>query len=213
MGLDEDLQVLGIEEGVVYEFVCTTYNADGTPHASAMGCRFSKSQDGVVAVSKLSKTSKASENVLRRSCFVLNVVNPEVIVEVALNLGVLKLEFEGPERVDAPRLRGAAAYLELSVVETSEDAVWFHLRSKTVAVSVLRPIYRPFSRGHAALLEAAVHASRIPVYMRLGEKEKAEELRSKVLCLLETAARLAPTPTVQAQIRTIERRFLLSSES
>ncbi|MCX8203428.1 MAG: hypothetical protein N3H32_03830, partial [Nitrososphaeria archaeon] len=64
------------------------------------------------------------------------------------------------------------------------------------------------SRGHAALLEAAVHASRIQVYEGLGERERAEELRSKVSELLKSAVRLAPTPTVLAQSRAIESRYL-----
>ncbi|MCS7117548.1 MAG: DUF447 family protein [Thaumarchaeota archaeon] len=204
----EDLWALGIEEGVVYEFVCTTYNVDGTPHASAMGCRFLRDRGGVTAFSKLSKTSRASGNVLRRGSFVLNVVDPEVVVEAALDSGVLSLEFEVSERVDAPRLKGAAACLELSVSETSEDEFWVHLRSRPLAVIVRGPNFKPFSRGHAALLEAAVHASRIPIYRQLGDSEKVEELKSRVSYFLETVARLAPTPTLLAQSRAIERMYL-----
>ncbi|MEN3047382.1 MAG: DUF447 domain-containing protein [Candidatus Caldarchaeales archaeon] len=208
MGTEDLLMALGIEEGVVYEFVCTTFSPDGSPHASAMGCTFLRDSGGLSTASKLSRASRTAANVLARRCFALNVVHPEAVVEAALDLGVLEMEFEAAESVDAPRLRGAAAVIECSVVDVSEDNDWFHVRSRPVRVSVLGSLLRPFSRGHAALLEAAVHASRIRVYEGLGEPEKAGELRSRVSALLESAVRLAPTPTVVAQSRAIRSRYL-----
>lgn len=208
MGTEDLLAALGIEEGVVYEFVCTTFSPDGKPHASAMGCKFLRGSGGLQAASKLARSSRTAANVLARGCFALNLVHPEVVVEAALDLGVLGMEFEAAESVDAPRLRGAAAVIECSVAEVSEDRDWFHVRSRPVRVSVLGSLLRPFSRGHASLLEAAVHASRIQVYEGLGERERAEELRSKVSELLKSAVRLAPTPTVLAQSRAIESRYL-----
>ncbi len=206
-GVDRpDLTALGIEEGVVYEMVIVTLSPDGSPHAAAVGCTFLRDADGWRALSKLARDSATSANLLRRADAVLNVVGEEVLVEAALDLGVVEMGFERIEGFDVPAIMGAVAAVPVKARFLAQDDVWHRLEMRPLSVHIGRGSRRPFTRSLAALVEAAVHASRIPVFER-SDPARAEELRLRVRELLSLAERLGPNDRVRAICGAIRRKY------
>jgi hypothetical protein len=201
-----DLTLLGIEEGVVYELVIVTLSPDGSPHAAAIGCTFLRDAEGWRALSKLAKGSVTSANLLGRGDAVLNVVEEEVVVEAALDLGVVEMEFEPIAGSGLFAIRGAAAAVSVKARLIDQDEVWYRFELRPVSVHIGRGSKRPFTRSLAALVEAAVHASRIQVFER-SDPRRAEELRLRVKELLSLAERLGPTDRIRAICGAIRRKY------
>ena len=201
-----DMTALGIEEGVVYEMVIVTLSPDGSPHAAAIGCTFLRDADGWRALSKLARGSVTSANLLRRGDAVLNVVDEEVLVEAALDLGVVEMGFERIEGFDVPAIRDAVAAIPVKARFLAQDDVWHRLELRPFSVHLGRGSRRPFTRSLAALVEAAVHASRIPVFER-SDPARAEELRLRVKELISLAERLGSTDRVRAICGAIRRKY------
>lgn len=201
-----DLSELGVEEGVVYEMVIVTVSEDWKPHAAAVGCAFHRDALGWKALSKLARSSLTSANLLMRGEAVLNVVEEEVLVEAALDLGVVGIGFEAVEGWEVPAVRGALAAVPVKAVLLSRDEVWNRFELRPVSIHLGRTSRRPFTRSLAALVEAAVHASRIPVFEGVDEA-RAEELRARARELLSLAERLGPTETIRAICAAVRRKY------
>ena len=201
-----DITALGVEEGTVYELVIVTLSSDGSPHVAAIGCTFLRDAEGWRALSKLARDSVTSANLLRRGDAVLNVVDEEVLVEAALDLGVVEMGFERIEGFDVPAIRDAAAAVAVKARFLAQDDVWHRFELRPVSVHLGRGSRRPFTRSLAALVEAAVHASRIPVFER-SAPARAEELRLRVKELISLAERLGPTDRVRAICGAIRRKY------
>ncbi len=206
-GMDRpDLNPLGIEEGVVYELVIVTLSPDGSPHAAAIGCAFLRDAEGWRALSKLSRDSVTSSNLLRRGDAVLNVVGEDVLAEAALDLGVVEVNFEPIAGFDAPAIKDAVAAVAVKARLIAQDDVWYRFELRPVSVHLGAGSRRPFTRSLAALVEAAVHASRIPVFER-SDPTRAEELRLRARDLLSLAERLGPTDRIRAICGAIRRKY------
>ncbi|MEM0376131.1 MAG: DUF447 family protein [Nitrososphaerota archaeon] len=202
-----DLSALGVEEGVVYELVAVTVGVDGRPHAAAMGCVFKRDELGWKAVSKLARSSVTSSNLLRNGVVVLNVVDEELLVEAALDLGVVEMGFEEVRGWEVPAVRGAFAAVLARAELLSQDETWNRFELRPVSLHLGEGRRRPFTRSLAALVEAAVHASRIPVFKGVDES-RAEELRTRVRELLSLAERLGPTERIREICDAVRRKYL-----
>jgi hypothetical protein len=137
-----DLTLLGIEEGIVYELAIVTLSPDGSPHTAAIGCTFLRDAEGWRALSKLAKGSVTPANLLGRGDAVLNVVEEEVLVEAALDLGVVEIDFEPIAESGLFAIRGAAAAVAVKARLIDQDEVWYRFELGPYGLRVLR-----FDRG------------------------------------------------------------------
>ena len=109
----------------------------------------------------------------------------ELLVKAALNLP-LELEFEEAEKVPLNRIRGLTA-IE-GKVEWSEEEWEDELGRTTVLKCSLTPVHvkmvpshpKPLSRADYALLEMAVHLTRLFVATRRNDVERAREIYKEI---------------------------------
>lgn len=198
-------EALGLEESVHYEVIVTTLNPDGSPHAAAMGCRFLENASLIILRPHV--LSQTARNLSERRCGVVNVASPEMLVETALDLGVVELKFGGGEAVEAPFLCEAYAAVEFLVEEESRTDVWLQMRCRPVAFRYRLAPRRPFSRSASLLVEAAVRLSRIEPFLSMGRRGDALRLWSEARALLEDAARLAGGDSLGRLLEAVRRRL------
>jgi hypothetical protein len=203
---------LGLEEGVHYEVVVTTFSEDGSPHAAAMGCRVVSQPLAILL--KPHAESQTGRNLLRARCGAVNVAAPEYIVEAALDLGVVPMSFGAGEVVGAPVLCEASAVVEFSVGEMVRDDVWLRVRGSPVSLKYRQAPARPYSRSAALLVEVAVKLSRVEPFLGMNRREEALRLLSDARALIEDAARLAGggrlgllVSAVRERLYSLERRI------
>ncbi len=205
-------EALGLEEGVHYEVVVTTFSEDGSPHAAAMGCRVVSQPLAVLLKPHIE--SQTARNLLKTGRGAVNVAAPEYIVEAALDLGVVSMSFGVGEVVGAPILCEALAVSEFLVDEAVRDDVWLRVRCSPVSLRYRQAPARPYSRSAALLVEAAVRLSRVEPFLSINRREEALRLLSEARALVEDSARLAGggrlgllVSAVRERLYSLERRI------
>ncbi|MEM0382355.1 MAG: DUF447 family protein [Nitrososphaerota archaeon] len=205
-------EALGLEEGVHYEVVVTTFGGGGEPHAAAMGCRVLRQPPTILL--RPHASSQTARNIQRSRCGAVNVASPEYIVEAALDLGVLALSFGVGEAVEAPVLCEAYAVVEFIAEDFTVDDVWLQVRCRPVALRYRLSAMRPYSRSSSLLVEAAVRLSRVEPFLSMGRREEALRFLSEARSLLESSARLAGggslasiVDAVRERLYSVERRI------
>jgi len=199
-------EVLGVEEGVHYEAIVTTFLEDGGPHAAAMGCRFAGR--GSIVVIRPHEASRTAKNLLRSRCGALNIAEPEYIIETALDLGVAPLSFERCRIVDAPLLREARAVVEFNLEDSWREGVWVVSRCRALAFRYKHVSPRPYTRAATLLVEAAVRLSRVEPFLSLGEMEEARRLCGEARSLLNVAERLAGRGILRSLVEAANAKLL-----
>lgn len=194
-------------DGIVYESVVTTYDDDGTPHSASMGVRFFTSGSEDLITLRPHVSSRTYHNVLLRKCGVVNVVDPLMIVECALDLNVLDRVYLRAESVDAPRLRDSYVWVEFAVLSFSRDGEWGDVRCKVTFVGQNERRVQPFSRAAAALVEAAVAASRLEVYLSRGDHENFMRLAETMSNSINLAMRLGRGTVIEHLAAEVARRY------
>lgn len=208
--LVEELRRMGIIEGVLYETVVTTYGDGYAPHASSMGTLFAPRGEGFSIRLRPHRGSRTYANLSEHREGVINVVRPELLVECALDLGILEITYEDAEVVNAPRLKEAGGWIEFRVEEMQVDGEWGVALCSPVVCRYRPSAPSPYTRAGSALVEASVHASRIPVFRALGDEVKVRELIEATEGCLRLAERLAPNTLLEVMAKKVREKFIAS---
>jgi hypothetical protein len=151
---------------MIRETIVTTVDAGGRAHIAPMGIR---EQDGLTVLAPF-KPSTSLANVLATGCAVVNFCD-----DVRVFAGCLTGRRDWPlvpaERVAGVRLRDTAAHAEFELVHVEDDEVRPRLFCRRVAEQTHAP-FRGYNRAQAAVIEAAILASRL--HMLAADKIDAE---------------------------------------
>jgi len=198
---------LGFESGIIYETIITSLDRLGKPHAATMGALFEKTSDSVLFKIKAYPLSKTGENLLLTPFGVLNVTDPELLVEAALDL-CANFDYAESNSIKVPRLSRATAWIEFRVINTSKHDELIEFTCSPVYVGHLEVKPKPYTRAVFALIEAAIHASRIKPYKNMGLIDKASELCESAKKYLEIVEKVAPNSRYASLALKIKEKYL-----
>jgi len=135
---------------------------------------------------------------LKRSA-VLNVTSdPELYYRTAFKeadpKGKMPQEwFEKAETVDAPRLRMADAFIEVSVADTSFfDGERAEVLCDVKLVKASRVMPKAYCRALFATIEAIIHATRVKTFLLSNKREQALKLIETIRDCHDVVNRVAP---------------------
>jgi hypothetical protein len=187
---------LGFQKGVIVETLVSTYGEDGKPNAAPMGVVMENAQRIVIRPYTSSLTYK---NLQSKRCAVVNVTsNPEFFYRTAFKEanpeGKMPQEwFEKAEVVNAPRLRKADAFIEISVVDVTSlgaEKVEASCDIKLIKAATLLP--KVYCRALFATVEAIIHATRVKAFLNCGKQEQALKLLETIGVCRDIVNRVAP---------------------
>jgi hypothetical protein len=192
------LEGLGFRMGTIGETIVSTYNTKGQPTAAPMGVVTKNNEQLVIRPFMTSLTYK---NLQLTRCAVVNLTsNPELFYLTAfkeanpdqkLSPGL----FEKAKCVDAPKLREAEAFVEVTVAEAgsfSGDGAEF--LCDVQVVEAIKAMPKVYCRAQFATIEAIVHATRIKPFLKgtKQEQERALRLIELVNVCKDVVSRTAP---------------------
>jgi len=189
------LSLLGFVVGDVVETIVTTQSSNEVPNAAPMGVWIDTGDE--LTLHPYEGTTTA-ENIEHTGLAVINVThNPQVFFATAFKeeLPGLKIPlFETAKTINAPRLQGMSAYLEVETISkhTDEPSARFQEYScslKHLEIAVPFPLVH--SRARCAAIECIIHATRIRALHRV-DQGITQKLLSKINELHDTVKRIAP---------------------
>ena len=140
---------------MIFETIVTTLYADGRVHIAPMGVR---EEDGFIIISPF-RPSTSLDNLLREQSGVINYTD-----DVRVFAGCLTGRWQWPtlpvESIRGARLAGALAHTEVRLDRVEDDPVRPRLICKPSHHAHHSP-FRGYNRAQAAVLEAAILASRL----------------------------------------------------
>ena len=140
---------------MIFETIVTTLYADGRVHIAPMGVR---EEDGFIIISPF-RPSTSLDNLLREQSGVINYTD-----DVRVFAGCLTGRWQWPtlpvESIRGARLAGALAHTEVRLDRVEDDPVRPRLICKPSQRAHHSP-FRGYNRAQAAVLEAAILASRL----------------------------------------------------
>lgn len=194
------LEDLGLNEESPAEIVLTTFGQNGEPHASTIGVRACGKSGVALEVFTDTRTFK---NLIGSKAAVINVVRDAGILAYLALKNLLRFKYElnfiNSKYVNAPRLEGADAFVEIEVknmrrekisntLGTSEVA---HFRAKIKHIDIRVSGARPFKRSEAFVIESAVLATKVLEAMKRGKEEIASKLFREIVEYREKCERVA----------------------
>ncbi|MEM3737076.1 MAG: DUF447 family protein [Candidatus Bathyarchaeia archaeon] len=190
-----ELIKLGFTKGETVEVIVSTYNGRGEPNAAPMGVTL---EEGRLVIRPY-LTSHTYLNLVVKGCGVVNLTSdPELFYRTAVK-GRSEMEavpcewFIAAESVDAPRLKGAEAYLEFQVVGQSKISVE---RAQFICVASrleVKKVYpKPYSRATFALIESIIYATKVREYLSSGRVKEVEPLLLLINHYKDLIGRVAP---------------------
>lgn len=145
---------------MIFETIVTTLYADGRVHIAPMGVR---EEDGFIIISPF-RPSTSLDNLLREQSGVINYTD-----DVRVFAGCLTGRWQWPtlpvESIRGARLAGALAHTEVRLNRVEDDPVRPRLICKPSHHAHHSP-FRGYNRAQAAVLEAAILASRLEMLTR-----------------------------------------------
>ena len=171
-----NLEEAGIREGIS-EVIVTTQSAADEPNAAPIGIITTmneQEQEEIKYFVKLYKGSRTLANVLETNTLAANVTADVVLfVKVAFeNLSEKYFtDFEG-----MPVLKEANAWIVFTTVLAEESSEYFRFRLMPKAVGIRRKEVKAINRGHNAVIEAAVLATRFEI---TKDEQGREEMRKE----------------------------------
>lgn len=145
---------------LIRETIITTTDADGRPHVAPMGVTIEPDQDGERMVLAPFRPSRTLDNLLARRCAVVNHIDDVRVFAGCISGHRRDWPTVPAERVDAPRLAGCLAHEEVAVTEVLDDPLRPRFLCRTVHAAA-HARFRGFNRAQAAVIEAAILASRL----------------------------------------------------
>ena len=189
--------------GEIYEIVLSTYNDDGRPNAAPMGIAFTNRKRVLV---RLHKGSRTLANVLSRRCAVVNLTSDPVLFYRTAFKGETKLPnflFSKARMVNAPLLKDADGYLELSLIRSIPEKEKVNAEFSIRRSSCGQPPHL-YSRAPHALLEATVHATRVREYLSRGKRRKAAPLIRMINHYKDVIERVSPDSDYARAIKELQ---------
>jgi hypothetical protein len=174
-----ELTDLGFSRDIIAETIISTYNAQRQANAAPMGVTIKNAKQIVLRIYTSSLTYK---NLQVKRCAVVNVVtDPDLFYQTAFKCdetkGGLPLEwFEKTKLVDAPRLLKAEAYVEVvvdAVRPLKDGRAEITCKVKLIRASKILP--KVYCRASFATIEAIIHATRVEVFMKHGDRQKKKQ--------------------------------------
>lgn len=207
----DDLINLGFLKKTIMETIVTTYDVKGDPNAAPMGVEMKNTQHIIIRPYLSSLTYK---NLQSKRCAVINITSdPELYYRTAFKetnpTGRTPKEwFEKAEVVDAPRLWKADAFIEVSVINVkSLEAKRAEVLCNIKLIKTLTPFPRTYCRATFATIEAAIHATRVKIFLANDKMEEAEKLIELIEHYKDLVNRVAPnspySKTISDLIQTI----------
>jgi uncharacterized protein len=166
---------------MIYETIVTTLNADGSVHIAPMGVR---SSDGHFLIAPF-KPSTTLENIDRDGVVIVNLTDDVRVFAGCITGHRYDWPTEPAERIRGQRLSAALSHLELQVERKNEDDLRPVFHCRLIHEAVHAP-FRGFNRAQAAVLEAAILASRLD---RLSPVKIAREIEYLSIAIDKTAGR------------------------
>lgn len=180
------LERIGLTEESPAEIVLTTFYPDGRPHASTMGAR--ASGDSKVLL-RIFTATDSFKNIVRTRAAVINVVRDvELLANLALkdllNFDESRLSLKRSKCVNAPRLEGADAWVEIEVREIRKDQISdefgpsevAHLTADVKKIEVGNPRIHPFRRSESFVIESAILATKVTEALKRGKGKIAKKM-------------------------------------
>lgn len=194
------LKDIGLSEESPAEIVLTTFGPNGVPHASTMGAISSGKSKILLRIFTDTSTFK---NIDLSRAAVMNVVrDAELLARLALGdlLNKPALSFESSKRVNAPRLRGAGAFVEIEIKNLRTEQISdklgtsgvAHIEAEVKCIDIQTPGVRAFKRSESFVIQAAVLATKIIEAMRKGKVEIAREIFREIVGYKKKCERIAP---------------------
>ncbi len=189
------LEELGVQKGMIFEAIVSTYSPEGQPNAAPMGVT---TEDLTHLVLRPYTTTQTYANLKHRRCAVVNFLTDAATFYKT----AFKPPEEGPmanaewferaEVVAAPRLRKVDALLEVSVVELRDEEPRAHVTCRINRWERGAPRFQPYCRGTFAVIEAIIHATRIQMLLAHGREREAERLKELMEHYQQLTTRVAP---------------------
>ena len=208
-----NLTNLGFLKGAIMETIVSTYNANEQPNAAPMGI---KTEDMKHIVIQPYTSSMTYANLQSKRCAAINVTsNPELYYRTAFKEanpgGRTPLEwFEKVETVDAPGLRMADAFVEVSVLDIKSlgaERAEVSCDVQLIKTSSLLP--KVYCRATFATIESIIHATRVKLFLA-GDRQKQEQAR-RLIELIEhynaIVNRIAPNSRYSAIMADLTQRI------
>lgn len=191
------LAKLGFSKGVIIETIVSTYDSDGQPNAAPMGVTMESARRIAIRPYIPTLTYK---NLQQQKCAVINITsNPELYYRTTFKeanpRGILPQElFENAEVVNAPKLRGADAHIEATVVNIStyeSERATVHCQVKRIKAPKKLPT--AYCRATTATIEAIIHATRVRALCSIkNEQEHVQKLLEMIENCSDVVNRVAP---------------------
>jgi hypothetical protein len=196
--ISENLDILGLKEGNIYETILTTSNPEGSHNAAPMGV---KRIEPLLLELKPFKSSNTYRNLItsKRAC--VNITNdPELFFLTTFKNEGIK-SFVELKIDDYLRLIPSDAYIFVRVVK-SEDVSELRSRFLCEAVCVELPTItaKVFSRGKAEAIEAIIHATRIEVFIKERRMKELESLIKRFHSSMDVVLRVSAHDSQEARI-------------
>lgn len=210
-----DLANLGFLKNTILETIVSTYNVNGEPNAAPMGV---KTEDMKGLIIRPYTSSLTYANLQSKRCAVVNITsNPElyyrtVFKEVNPEGRVPPEWFKKAEKVNAPKLRMADAFIEVSVIDINlSEAERAKVLCDVQLVKAPNLLPKAYCRAVFATIEAIIHATRVKLFLT-GDKEKRREAY-RLIELIEhynaLVNRVAPNSNYSAIMADLMKRINL----
>lgn len=153
---------------------------------------------------KIFTTTRTFRNICSTRAAVINLVDdPKLIVSQALKeIPDIEttLEFERSDNIDAPKLSGACAHIEIEIRSVERMRVLDEMGPSEVArvrgvvknIEVIKPPPYGFRRVDFLLIESAILATRAIEALKRGRRSVAEGLIREIETHREKCAKIAP---------------------
>ena len=162
------------EEGAIYETIASTENEDGSTRVAPLGAR----RQGEHVMLAPFAPSRTLDNIRRSGQAVVNLCQ-DVTIFAGCITGRHDWPTEASSKVRPQRLRDASAHLEVQVV--SEQGTG---QRASFACSIIHAeSHAPFighNRARAAVVEAAVHVSRIGILPTAQIRQYLDDLQPQI---------------------------------
>lgn len=172
---------LGFLKNSILEAIVSTYDANGQPTAAPMGV---KTEDMKRIIIRPYTSTLTYKNLQSKRCAVINITsNPELYYRTAFKEanpeGKIPAEwFEKAETVDAPRLRMAEAFVEVSVVDIKMPRTE---RAEVICnvqlIKMSRLLPKAYCRAVFATIEAIIHATRVRLFLSSDRQKRKKAYR------------------------------------
>jgi hypothetical protein len=208
------LDELRFEPHIIYEAIITTESLNGEPNAAPMGIiRRNKEEVQLMPF----KTSKTHENLRTKLKACINITSKTGLYLVTAFKGFFFEDLETPIIDKKLRLSPSDAHIFLEVkTDESVSDLKTSFICEVKEIEVINPFPTIFSRVKAKTIDAIIHATRIKVYVKKGDKSMVDDLIGKFLECKEFVMRTSAPNSEEIKVinylcELIDENFLLKN--